>query len=627
MRGGHRVTTDTEQQAAPTGSRNQDRSGLRILLVEDDSDDALFIKRELTIGLEQPPQLERVVSREQLMRQLTRSWDVVLCDYSMPSMTATEVIELILEKNQYLPIIIVSGAIGEERAASLIRSGAYDFVMKSHLRRLAPTIEQSLREVAAHRFASRAEKAYANIVEHSLQALFVVQHGRIVFANRAAAELTDRSVTELIAMTPREAIAMVHESDRGIAKRTYQALISKSKPHDRYTCRFISTHEGSRIVEVYASSIDFDGEPAAHLAAIDITNRTYLEEALIRGKREWESTFDTVREVIVITDRNHRVLRLNRALATRLNTSEKDLIGLAWDEISGIPADRWLVTRSDGSAVRDMEAVSEPLGGRFHFSTTGRTDENGSLVGAIHVGRDVTTQRQAEEVARHQLSIDETDQIFRTFRHELGNALNTLKTTLAVYKKNFAVFDEEKRETYLQRCLDALRLAEQLLYAVRTYQTLDEVHIEPIDIDGLVRAEADLLFENPRSRGITCRVIEGNREVHTTADRDAVMRVLLNLIDNAASACDGINAPTIEIECAIQHHHAVVRVRDNGRSIPLDQSELVFSPFFTTKDDGSGMGLAIVQKLMVRMNGIARINQDDDPGTTIELRLPLLEAD
>lgn len=622
------METDRDQiDSTPADSQNADPSALRILLVEDNRDDALLINHQLTTGLPQPPQLERVVSREQLTRQLTRSWDVVLCDYSMPSLTAAEVVELIHTKDRHLPIIIVSGAVGEERAASLVRSGAHDFVMKGNLSRLVPAIDLSLREAAAHRFSRRAEKAYANIVEHSLQALFVVQHGRIVFANRAAAELTDRSIAELMAMSPSESIAIVHESDRNLARRTYEALISKSKPHDRYKCRLTSTYEGTRIVEVYASSIDFDGQPAAHLAAIDVTNRTHLEEALLRGKREWESTFDTVREVIVITDRNHRILRLNRALATRLNASVRDLVGLAWDEVSGIPADRWLVTRSDGSAVRDMEAVSEPLGGRFHFSTTGRTDEHGSLIGAIHVGRDVTTQRQAEEVARRRLSIDETDRIFRTFRHELGNALNTLKTTLAVYKKNFAVFDEEKRETYLQRCLNALRLAEQLLYAVRTYQTLDEVHLEPLEINGFVRAESDLLFENPRSRGMTCRVIEGDQEIRTMADRDAVMRVLLNLIDNAASACDGIDAPEIEIECGVQHHDAVVRIRDNGRGIPIDQSKLVFSPFFTTKDDGSGMGLAIVQKLMVRMNGIAQIGQSSHPGTTIELHLPLLDGD
>lgn len=596
---------------------------LRVLLIEDNDDDAILVERELAENAAHPPTLTRITSREELETMLDHEWDVVVCDYSLPSFSAPEAIEIILERNRDLPIIVVSGAIGEEQSASLIRIGARDFVMKSHLSRLTPAIEQSLRELAAGRFTRRAEKAYANIVEHSLQALFVLQDGRIVFANRTAIELTDRSIAELLSMSQEDVLDIVKEPDREMARQKVMALILGDTHQDRFTCRIASLDRGTRIVEFYASKIEFDGLPAAHLAAIDITDRTHLEDALKRGKKEWERTFDAVREFVVITDQNHRIIRLNRALATRLNMQERDIVGRSWDQVSGIPGDRWLITRTDGSAVREIEVASEPLGGLFHFSSTPRVNSEGQLIGAIHVGRDVTAQRQAEEVSRRQLSIDQTDQIFRTFRHELGNALNTLKTTLAVYKKNFDVFDQEKREIYLQRCLDALRLAEKLLYAVRTYQTLDEVRLEPIEIGAFIDQESGLLLERPRSRGITCRVVSCSESMPVLADRDALLRVMLNLIDNATSACDGIDEPSIEIGCDLRHGDVIVTIHDNGCGISFEHTDHVFSPFVTTKDDGSGMGLAIVQKLMVRMNGIARVVQHDLPGTAIDLQFPL----
>src|SRR5262245_16204571 len=108
---------------------------LRVLIVDDVEDDARLIERELrNAGL--LPSFTRVASREALAKELSQSWDVLLCDYSMPGFSAFEALQLVRDAGLDLPFIIVSGTVGEARAVEVMRAGAHDYVFKSNLSRL-----------------------------------------------------------------------------------------------------------------------------------------------------------------------------------------------------------------------------------------------------------------------------------------------------------------------------------------------------------------------------------------------------------------------------------------------------------------------------------------------------------
>jgi DNA-binding NtrC family response regulator len=119
---------------------------LRVLMVEDSEDDALLVFRALKNG-GYDPEYERVQSAETMraaLREMT--WDVILCDYLLPQFNGLAAIALLKESGIDIPLIIVSGAIGEETAVDCMRFGARDYVMKDNLLRLVPAIERELRE-------------------------------------------------------------------------------------------------------------------------------------------------------------------------------------------------------------------------------------------------------------------------------------------------------------------------------------------------------------------------------------------------------------------------------------------------------------------------------------------------
>jgi signal transduction histidine kinase len=131
---------------------------LRVLLVEDSADDAALIVRHLQRGGYEVA-FERVDSREGMSRAIEQqSWDMVICDYSMPQFSGTEALKLVRERGSDAPFIFVSGTIGEDTAVSALKLGAQDYVMKGNLTRLLPAVERELREAGERRERTRLEQ-------------------------------------------------------------------------------------------------------------------------------------------------------------------------------------------------------------------------------------------------------------------------------------------------------------------------------------------------------------------------------------------------------------------------------------------------------------------------------------
>jgi two-component system, cell cycle sensor histidine kinase and response regulator CckA len=125
---------------------------LQVLLVEDSEEDAELIEMELRRGFALT--LHRVETRQAMSAALDRgAWDIVISDYSLPTFDAPGVLRLVREQERDIPVIIVSGTIGEETAVDAMRAGASDFIVKGRLARLIPAVERELRERA-----SRAER-------------------------------------------------------------------------------------------------------------------------------------------------------------------------------------------------------------------------------------------------------------------------------------------------------------------------------------------------------------------------------------------------------------------------------------------------------------------------------------
>lgn len=139
---------------------------LRVLLVEDSEDDALLLERELRRHGYRPT-LHRVDSAAQLAQALANpDWDVVITDHNLPGFSSAAALDLVRQASQDVPVIILSGTIGEDVAVAAMKAGASDYIMKDNLARLVPAIEREVRDAAIRRAHRAAEATIRHLAYH-----------------------------------------------------------------------------------------------------------------------------------------------------------------------------------------------------------------------------------------------------------------------------------------------------------------------------------------------------------------------------------------------------------------------------------------------------------------------------
>lgn len=143
------------------------------------------------------------------------------------------------------------------------------------------------------------------------------------------------------------------------------------------------------------------GQGYVNLYARDVTDRRRAEDALRRAKEDWERTFDAVPDLIAILDREHRVLRANRAMAERLNLTPAQCVGMRCYEVvhgTSQPAESCPHSRScHDCQEHSIELEGTRLAGQFMVTTSPQFDGQGRVVGTVHVARDISHLKQAEK--------------------------------------------------------------------------------------------------------------------------------------------------------------------------------------------------------------------------------------
>jgi methyl-accepting chemotaxis protein len=255
-----------------------------VLLIEDSPDDAVFVTDELEKG-DLIVKQRRVDTPRAMKDALTdESWDIILCDYSIPGFGAIPALALLKEMKSDIPVIIISGVIGEETAVEAMRAGAHDFIVKGKYARLVPAVRREIeeykqlkaREAEAKKQKAEALKqrqlAFTMIMQNPQPLLIIDTKLNIKLANEAFLTLSGFSEEHLQKMNIRE-FKILKKSGHNLK----EALTTKKGVTGRVTVEFPkATHD---LEQVTIPLLDKDGEIVSIMAVYNDLTEKLLEEA------------------------------------------------------------------------------------------------------------------------------------------------------------------------------------------------------------------------------------------------------------------------------------------------------------------------------------------------------------
>ncbi len=246
-------------------------------------------------------------------------------------------------------------------------------------------------------------------------------------------------------------------------------------------------------------------------------------------------------------------------------------------------------------------------------------DSENKFAGNTLLIQDISNVKDLEKEVRRNERLAALGKVAAGVAHELRNPLSSIKG-LAVLLKNKLERDKQATNTadVLVREVERLNrsIGELLDYARPQKLQLKKIYIEDV-LDkaiSLIRVDAD-------SAGIQVNINYKPHNNPVNADQDKLNQVFLNLFLNSIQAME--NGGTLTIESLSDGNKVMCQIEDTGCGLDQENVSKVFDPYFTTKNDGTGLGLAMSSKIIEEHNGSIEFRSEEQKGTIVKVSLPL----
>lgn len=372
-------------------------------------------------------------------------------------------------------------------------------------------------------------------------------------------------------------------------------------------------------------------------------------DGLDHAKTEWEATFDSLGEMVFISDREGRLVRVNRSFGKLLGARPHELAGRRLPDLLAGHPERWWSVPGDG-----IVEIEDPVFDTVFEVTSTRLNDR-----IVRVARDVGEQQrlyarlvQADKLAAvgvlasgvaHEINnptafvtsnLTELKQYVAGLDaavvelSELALKSGAVERASAVVTRPELAFARREAPNAIRESLAGMERIRQIVNNLRSLARRDQAGepAAPVELGEVVQAVVRTAAYELRNAAAR---VDLQGPVWVTGHRGELVDVVLNLVVNAVQAREEGRANRVVLELGRDGPHAVLRIADTGKGIPAAHLKRLFEPFFTTKapGEGTGLGLNLARKIVLSHGGSIDVSSEVGVGSTFTVRLPAIDPD
>jgi PAS domain S-box-containing protein len=342
------------------------------------------------------------------------------------------------------------------------------------------------------------------------------------------------------------------------------------------------------------------------------------EQALIQMN---ENILQSVTSGVVTFNCDGRVTTVNPAAEMILGRQREVLLNCSCEGLFGeglaIAAHLNETLAQKKEATREECEVVQQNGQKkcLGFTTSALRDRSGAIIGAIIVFVDLTEMKALQAQVDLKKRFEMMGEVSAWIAHEFRSYMGTIMGYASLLSK---AFEQKSVEQGMTRAISSECVAmDRLITDLLSYGKKPFLALCPIPLTPLIEEVLDKFkFNTPDVRFETAL-----EAAEIAADRTLIRQALSNLIQNGIQAMDKRGVLGIRL-AHLRDGSVEIKISDSGRGIPANQIDKIFLPFFTTREQGSGLGLALVHKIILSHNGAISVESKLGEGTTFTITLP-----
>ena len=343
-----------------------------------------------------------------------------------------------------------------------------------------------------------------------------------------------------------------------------------------------------------------------------------------------DSILESINAAVLVVDLEGKITLFNKKAEEitgyssdeALNSKYLDLFGDSLDY-----KDTPLYTLvSDHLAVGQEKLIVTKTGESLpvEFSTSLVTDNNGKILGAVEILRDIAVLRNLEQRIQKARTLAVLGEMAALIAHEIRNPLCGIGGFASLLERDLG--RDDPRNKMARKIIQGVSSLEGIIHNLLVFTSPLEPKKEKLDIASTVESALLSVQTETEEALQQFEIIRDfpQKAIYVEADPELMLQALSNLFKNAFHAMPKGGRLNVEVESHSDGHQdfASVKISDTGPGILHKDRDQIFSPFFTTKQKGTGLGLAIVEKILRSHDGSVEVESKPGVGATLVVTLP-----